>query len=80
MLYLFIYNFFQDRARYAEFGSGLNLFKMQFKNWDFHGSQPSMAGCHSLLVRSLSSLQLAGLDDNVTDPGTVQNPLHSSFQ
>lgn len=37
-----------------------------------------MAGRHSLLVRSLSSLQLTGLDDSVTDPGTVQNPLHSS--
>lgn len=37
-----------------------------------------MAGCHSLLVRSLSSLQLTGLDDSVTDPGTVQTPLHSS--
>lgn len=52
--------------------------KCNLKTQVFHGSQPSMAGCHSLLVRSLSSLQLTGLDDSVTDPGTVQNPLHSS--
>lgn len=74
----FLYIYFQDRARCAAFGSVQNLFKMHFKNRSFHGSQPSMAGCHSLLVRSLSSLQLTGLDDSVTDPGTVQNPLHSS--
>lgn len=72
MLYLFLYIFFQDGARCAAFGSVQNLFKMQFKNSGFHGSQPSMAGCHSLLVRSLSSLQLTGLDDSVTDPDSTK--------
>lgn len=50
MLYLFLYVFFQDRARCAAFGSVQNLFKMQFKNSGFsrftalHGWVPQPTG------------------------------------